>query len=125
MEHGQVETFLHEFGHLIHNIFSGNQEWFSITGMSMERDFVEAPSQMLEEWIWDYDTLKNFASNSEGQVIPKALVDKMVKARDFGIATGTATQIYYANLSLNYYNRVPSSFELDPMMVNLAKTFSF
>lgn len=124
MEHGQVETFLHEFGHLIHNIFSGNQEWFSITGMSMERDFVEAPSQMLEEWIWDYDTLKNFASNSEGQVIPKALVDKMVKARDFGIATGTATQIYYANLSLNYYNRVPSSFELDPMMVNLVKTFS-
>lgn len=48
----------------------------------------------------------------------------MVKARDFGIATGTATQIYYANLSLNYYNRVPSSFELDPMMVNLVKTFS-
>ena len=58
MEHGQVETFLHEFGHLIHNMFSGTQPWFNTTGMSMERDFVEAPSQMLEEWIWDYDTLK-------------------------------------------------------------------
>ena len=62
MEHGQVETFLHEFGHLIHNMFSGNQKWYGISGMTMERDFVEAPSQMLEEWIWDYDTLKTFAS---------------------------------------------------------------
>ncbi|GAA0854835.1 M3 family metallopeptidase [Aliiglaciecola litoralis] len=124
MEHGQVETFLHEFGHLIHNIFSGNQKWFAITGMSMERDFVEAPSQMLEEWIWDYDTLKKFAVNKEGETIPKALVDKMVKARDFGMATNTATQIYYANLSLNYYNREPDSFELEPLMVKLAETFS-
>lgn len=124
MEHGQVETFLHEFGHLIHNIFSGNQEWFAITGMSMERDFVEAPSQMLEEWIWDYDTIKTFATNSEGEAIPKALVDKMVKARDFGQATGTATQIYYANLSLNYYNREPDSFELTHLMLELSETFS-
>jgi thimet oligopeptidase len=53
MEHGQVETFLHEFEHLTHNMFSGTQAWFNTTGMSMERDFVEAPSQMLEEWIWD------------------------------------------------------------------------
>lgn len=124
MEHNQVETFLHEFGHLIHNIFSGNQQWLAITGMSMERDFVEAPSQMLEEWIWDYDTIKNFATNDAGETIPKALVDKMVKARDFGLATGTATQIYYANLSLNYYNRDPDSFELEPTMLELAEKFS-
>lgn len=124
MEHGQVETFLHEFGHLIHNIFSGNQKWFAITGMSMERDFVEAPSQMLEEWIWDYDTIKTFATNSAGDAIPRALVDKMVRARDFGMATGTATQIYYANLSLNYYNREPDSFELTPLMLELSETFS-
>lgn len=124
MEHNQVETFLHEFGHLLHNIFSGNQQWFAITGMSMERDFVEAPSQMLEEWIWDYDTIKNFATNDKGEAIPKALVDKMVRARDFGLATGTATQIYYANLSLNYYNRDPDSFELEPTMLELAEKFS-
>jgi len=124
MEHNQVETFLHEFGHLLHNIFSGNQQWFAITGMSMERDFVEAPSQMLEEWIWDYDTIKNFATNEAGEAIPKALVDKMVRARDFGLATGTATQIYYANLSLNYYNRNPDSFELEPTMLELAEKFS-
>lgn len=124
MEHNQVETFLHEFGHLLHNIFSGNQEWFAITGMSMERDFVEAPSQMLEEWIWDYNTIKNFATNAKGEAIPKELVDKMVRARDFGLATGTAAQIYYANLSLNYYNREPSSFDLESMMLELSEKFS-
>ncbi|MCC2617075.1 Zn-dependent oligopeptidase [Aestuariibacter halophilus] len=124
MEHGQVETFLHEFGHLLHNMFSGNQQWFGVAGMSMERDFVEAPSQMLEEWIWDYDTLKGFATNAAGEPIPKALVDKMNKARDFGKATGTATQIFYANLSLNYYNRDPSTFELEPLMLALQETYA-
>lgn len=124
MEHGQVETFLHEFGHLIHNMFSGTQNWYAITGMSMERDFVEAPSQMLEEWIWDYDTLKTFASNEKGETIPKELVAKMNRARDFGLATGTATQIFYANLSLNYYNREPDSFELDPLMLDIQNKFA-
>lgn len=124
MEHGQVETFLHEFGHLVHNMFSGTQDWYAITGMSMERDFVEAPSQMLEEWIWDYDTLKTFAKNEKGETIPKELVAKMNRARDFGLATGTATQIFYANLSLNFYNRDPESFELEPMMLELQDKFA-
>jgi thimet oligopeptidase len=124
MEHGQVETFLHEFGHLIHNMFSGTQPWFSTTGMSMERDFVEAPSQMLEEWIWDYDTLKTFATNEQGEAIPKELVEKMNRARDFGLATGTATQIFYANLSLNYYNQDPKNFELYPTLLALQEKFA-
>lgn len=124
MEHGQVETFLHEFGHLLHNMFSGQHDWFAIGGMSMERDFVEAPSQMLEEWIWDYDTLKSFAVNSKGQVIPKELVDKMVRARDFGKAIQTATQIFYANLSLNYYSRDPKSFELMPLLREISDTYN-
>lgn len=124
MEHGQVETFLHEFGHLLHNMFSGTQEYYNITGMSMERDFVEAPSQMLEEWIWDYDTLKTFATDENGQVIPTELVAKMNRARDFGLATQTATQIFYANLSLNYYNRDPETFELYPLMRELQDKFA-
>lgn len=124
MEHGQVETFLHEFGHLIHNMFSGTQPWFATTGMSMERDFVEAPSQMLEEWIWDYDTIKTFATNQAGEPIPKELVEKMNRARDFGLATGTATQIFYANLSLNYYNQSPENFELYPTLLQLQEQFA-
>ncbi len=124
MEHGQVETFLHEFGHLIHNMFSGTQDYLSTTGMSMERDFVEAPSQMLEEWIWDYDTLVTFASNKQGETIPKELVDKMNRARNFGKATATATQIFYANLSLNYYNQHPDKFELDQLMLSLQDQYA-
>ena len=71
MEHSQVETFLHEFGHLLHNMFASTQKWSPVAGMSMERDFVEAPSQMLEEWIWDYDTLSQFAINEQGETIPR------------------------------------------------------
>ncbi len=124
MEHSQVETFLHEFGHLLHNMFSGNQKWYGISGMTMERDFVEAPSQMLEEWIWDYDTLKTFASNEKGETIPKSLVEKMNRARDFGQATGTATQIFYANLALNYYNQDPAKIDLNETMLRLQKQYA-
>jgi Zn-dependent oligopeptidase len=124
MEHNQVETFLHEFGHLLHNMFSGTQEWMDISGMSMERDFVEAPSQMLEEWVWDYDTLRTFAINDDGEVIPQELVEKMVRARNFGEAVGTAQQIFYSNLSLNYYSREPDSFELLPLMEELQEKYS-
>ncbi|MFT4521034.1 MAG: thimet oligopeptidase [Halioglobus sp.] len=119
MEHGQVTTFLHEFGHLLHNVFSGTQEWLDISGMSMERDFVEAPSQMLEEWAWDYDTLRLFAVNNQGESIPKKLVAKMNRARNFGEAVGTSTQIFYATLALNYYNREPASFDLLPLLKEL------
>jgi thimet oligopeptidase len=124
MEHGQVKTFLHEFGHLIHNMFSGNQKWYDIAGMSMERDFVEAPSQMLEEWIWDYDTLKTFASNEKGETIPKSLVEKMNRARNLGKATGTATQIFYANLALNYYNQDPDKIDLNETMMHLQNQYA-
>ncbi|MCR9106958.1 MAG: Zn-dependent oligopeptidase [Gammaproteobacteria bacterium] len=124
MEHNQVETFLHEFGHLLHNMFSGSQQWLDISGMTMERDFVEAPSQMLEEWVWDYDTLKTFATNDAGEVIPRSLVEKMVAARHFGEAAGTAQQLFYANLALNYYNRPPDSFALLPLLKDMQARYS-
>jgi thimet oligopeptidase len=124
MEHTQVETFLHEFGHLLHNMFSGTQQWLDISGMSMEMDFVEAPSQMLEEWVWDYDTLRRFAVNEKGQAISRDLVAKMNAARHFGEAAGTAGQVFYAKLSLNYYSRDPKSFQLLPLLVQLQERYS-
>ena len=67
MEHGDVVTFLHEYGHLLHRIFGGqNQRWAGQSGVATEWDFVEAPSQMLENWVYDYDTLKKFAVNAQG-----------------------------------------------------------
>ena len=124
MEHGQVETFLHEFGHLLHNMFAGKQKWQSMAGMGAERDFVEAPSQMLEEWVWDYDTLKTFAKNKQGITIPESLVIKMNKARNFGQAIGTAVQLYYANLSLSFYDRDPEGFEMLALTKQLSEEFN-
>jgi thimet oligopeptidase len=124
MEHTQVETFLHEFGHLLHNMFAGDQPWLGISGISMERDFVEAPSQMLEEWVWDYDTLHRFAINDQGKGIPRSLVAKMNRSRHFGEAVGIAGQLFYANLSLNYYRRDPNSFELLPLLQELQARYS-
>lgn len=124
MEHGQVETFLHEFGHMVHTMLSGSQQWASISGLSMERDFVEAPSQMLEEWVWNYQTLQSFAKNSEGEVLPEALFNKMLAARNFGLTTGTAVQTFYAALSLNFYNRDPETINFDQLVKELYPKYS-
>ncbi|KCZ83832.1 peptidase family M3 [Hyphomonas jannaschiana VP2] len=113
MEHGQVETFLHEFGHLIHDMFSGQPDYANLSMANLEWDFIEAPSQMLENWVWDYDTLARFAKDADGNVIPPELVEKMVAARDFGIGVGTLRQLLYANVSLDYYNRPPSEVDFD------------
>lgn len=113
MEHAQVETFLHEFGHLIHDMFSAQPDYASLTMGNLEWDFIEAPSQMLQNWVWDYDTLAKFAKDADGNVIPPELVEKMVVARDFGIGTNTLRQLLYANVSLDYYNRPPSEVDFD------------
>ena len=113
MEHNQVETFLHEFGHLLHDLFGGHQPWLALSGVATEWDFVEAPSQMLEEWVWDATTLKTFARNAEDEVIPDELIEKMNASRRFGKGLWTTQQMYYAALSLNYYNR-PAT-EVNPL----------
>jgi thimet oligopeptidase len=103
MEHSDVETFLHEFGHLIHHIF-GNQKqrWAGQAGVANEWDFVEAPSQMLENWVYDYDTLKDFAVDAKGNVIPRDLVAQMNRARFFDEGMGDMRQIGLSNIALQY-----------------------
>jgi thimet oligopeptidase len=106
MEHGDVETFLHEYGHLLHFIFAGqNQRWAYFSGIypGIEWDFVEAPSQMLENWVYDYDRLKNFAVDASGKPIPRELVEKMNRARYFSLGMDDARQLGLTNVSLQYY----------------------
>ncbi|MEM7360837.1 MAG: M3 family metallopeptidase [Pseudomonadota bacterium] len=111
MEHGQVETFLHEFGHLIHWIFAGQND-IANSRFQDESDFGEAPSTMLEEWVWDYETLSKFATNDKGEVIPPELVKKMNRARYFGQAVSVASQLTYTALSFDIYNRNPEGMDL-------------
>ena len=104
MEHGDVETFLHEYGHLLHGIFGGqNQRWAAQSGVATEWDFVEAPSQMLENWVYDYDTLARFAVDASGTTIPRSLVDQMNKARYFSLGMDDMRQLGLTNVSLQYY----------------------
>jgi thimet oligopeptidase len=104
MEHSQVVTFLHEYGHLLHAIFAGqNQRWAGQSGFATEWDFIEAPSQMLENWVYDYDTLKNFAVDASGKPIPRELVEQMNRARYFDLGMGDMRQLSLSNISLQYY----------------------
>ena len=84
MEHDHVVTLFHEFGHLVHHVLGGHVGWTRFAGVATEWDFVEAPSQMLEEWAWDADVLQTFATNAAGEPIPADLVDRMRAADDFG-----------------------------------------
>ncbi|HUP67220.1 MAG TPA: M3 family metallopeptidase, partial [Sphingomicrobium sp.] len=106
MEHGDVDTFLHEYGHLLHYIFGGQgQRWAALSGVATEWDFVEAPSQMLENWVYDYDTLAKFAVDAKGNTIPRDLVEKMNRARYFSIGMDDMRQLGLTNVSLQYYLR--------------------
>ncbi|HSE07914.1 MAG TPA: M3 family metallopeptidase [Nocardioidaceae bacterium] len=107
MEHDDVVTLFHEFGHLVHHVLAGRHAWARFSGVATEWDFVEAPSQMLEEWAWDADVLRSFATNQFGEPIPAELVAKMRKADEFGKGYHARTQMFYAALSYHVHHRVP------------------
>jgi thimet oligopeptidase len=111
MEYDDVVTFFHEFGHLMHWVFAGQQQW---AGLSLEWDFVEAPSQMLEEWMHSPQVLAKFARHYKtGEVIPSALVARMNRASAFGRAVSTADQNAFTAISYDLYNSNPSSIDPD------------
>jgi thimet oligopeptidase len=107
MEHDHVVTLFHEFGHLVHHILAGGHEWARFSGVATEWDFVEAPSQMLEEWAWDADVLQSFATDADEAPIPQELVAKMRAANEFGKGTYARTQMFYAALSYTLHHNVP------------------
>ncbi|HEX3679591.1 MAG TPA: M3 family metallopeptidase [Galbitalea sp.] len=99
MEHADVTTLFHEFGHLVHHILANGQKYATFAGIGTEWDFVEAPSQMLEEWAWDPDVLATFAINDAGEPIPAELVKRMRAADAFGNGLYARTQTFYAAVS--------------------------
>ncbi|WP_082093463.1 M3 family metallopeptidase [Demequina sediminicola] len=104
-----LETFLHEFGHLMHSILSGDAHYARLAGLSIfgEWDFVEAPSQLLEEWAYSHDVLKRFAVNDAGEEIPRELVAAIRAGRDLGAGLLTCRQLTYANQSYRLHRDVP------------------
>src|SRR5437773_623761 len=125
MTHEDVLTFFHEFGHLVHALVSGRHQWIGISGISTEQDFVEAPSQMLEEWTWDPATLATFARHYEtNQPIPEALVKQMRRASEFGKALNVRQQMVYARLSLSIYDRDPKAVDTTAMVKEIASQYT-
>ena len=112
MEHSDVVTLFHEFGHLVHHVVAGRTPWQRFSGVATEWDFVEAPSQMLEEWAWDADVLRMFATNADGEPIPAELVEKIRRADDFGKGYDARTQMFYASMSYDFHvHEVPDLTE--------------
>jgi thimet oligopeptidase len=124
MEHSQVVTFLHEFGHLMHYLFAGGHHWANVSGISTEWDFVEAPSQMLQEWVWDYDTISQFARNADGETIPRDLLKRMTAARDFGLGMTTRSQLSYAATSMGMYNRNPQGLDIKTFVDDMTRQYT-
>ena len=108
MELDHVVTLFHEFGHLMHHVLAGRHEWVRFSGVATEWDFVEAPSQMLEEWAWDPGVLRTFATDAHGEPIPEDLVRRMRAADEFGKGFLTRTQMAYAAISYWFHQERPA-----------------
>ena len=122
MERDDVIVFFHEFGHLIHGIMKGNTKW--ATG-DLENDFIEAPSQMFEEWPKDPAILKTFARHYKtNEPIPAELAEKARAADDFGRALNVRTQMFYAAISLDFYNRDPHGLDQDKLVAQLQARYT-
>ena len=122
MEHDHVVTLFHEFGHLVHHVLGGHGHWTRFAGVATEWDFVEAPSQMLEEWAWDAAVLQSFATNEAGEPIPAELVERMRRADDFGKGIYARTQMFYASMSYWFHAERPA--DLTARMIELQQQYA-
>jgi thimet oligopeptidase len=105
LTHDEVETLFHEFGHILHQTLS-RAEMYRFAGAETEQDFVEAPSQNLEHWIWEPEVLNRFAAHFEtGEQIPTEMLEGMIAAKHLNSGIKTLRQIFYASLDMAYSDR--------------------
>jgi thimet oligopeptidase len=125
MEYGDVSTFFHEFGHLMHHILGGQQPYAGISGITMESDFMEAPSQMLEEWIRSPQVLAKFARHYKtGEPIPAELVTRMNRASAFGRGNWVTRQNSFSAISYDIYKDKPEQVNLDAVALDAARRYT-
>ncbi len=124
MLYSDVVTYFHEFGHLMHAILGGQTEWAGLSGFATEGDFVEVPSQMLEEFFRDEKLLQSFARHYQtGEALPAALIGDLKRASAFGRADWVRSQLYYTTLSLDLHDQDPAGLDLDAVTRRLYESF--
>lgn len=102
---GEVETFLHEFGHSLHGMFA-NTQYKSLSGTNVYRDFVELPSQIMENFATEEDFLNTFAKHYQtGENIPKEYIKRIKDAENFNVANSCLRQLSFGLLDMAYYTR--------------------
>lgn len=117
MQYSDVVTFFHEFGHLMHGVLGGRQRWIGQRGIATEGDFVEAPSQMLEEFFRNPALLQTFAKNPKtGEPIPTELVERMDRASAFGRGDWVKTQLFYTRYAFDLHDQDPTKLDPDAVL---------
>ena len=105
LTHDELTTFLHEFGHALHGMLAQGR-YPSLTGTNVARDFVELPSQLMENWAYEPAWLQTFARHwQSGEPIPAALVERLVAARNFHAAYFQVRQLRFGLLDLAWHTR--------------------
>ena len=102
--HDEFTTFLHEFGHALHGILAEGR-YGSLTGTSVPRDFVELPSQILENWGYEPEYLNSFAKHYQtGEPIPAELIEKIVAAKNYLAGYGQVRQLHFGYIDMNWHS---------------------
>jgi len=114
LKHSEVETFFHEFGHIMHGLCA-KAKHSRYAGTSTERDFVECPSQMLENWCWNKDLLKRISKHYQtGETLPEDLIGKMIAAKNVNSGLFNLRQMFYGIFDQTLHSQeksdVPSLF---------------
>jgi thimet oligopeptidase len=116
MQYNEVVTFFHEFGHLMHHILGSQGQWSGAGGFSVEGDFIESPSQMLEEMFHDTAILQSFGKQYQsGETIPASLIAKMNAASAYGRAYWLQRQLVFASYSLQVHDMDPAKVDFDAL----------
>ncbi len=109
LTHDEVETFFHEFGHIMHQTLT-KARYGRFAGSNTARDFVEAPSQMLENWVWDADVLASLSGHYQdrSKKLPKELLDKMLAAKNVNSGLVNLRQLLFGSVDQAYHGVPPS-----------------
>ncbi len=119
LTHLEVLTLFHEFGHALHHLLS-NVELSPMAGTNVEWDFVELPSQLNENFVWQKESLSTFAKHYEtGEPIPAGLLDKMLAARNFNEGLSCLRQVEFALFDLEIYMNEDESLSESPKLTHL------